>query len=183
MQSSLITHKENILFATFCLGGLLILILFGYIPLHHQATELQAKIGQLNLKTQEQQQIASLLTLVDRKLANSRQNILPDFKAADLPMSKSANILTDMAKIAKESNLELAAITPELGDKKEDWHNLGVKVALYGKFPNLRKFIMHLLTLPYITDIDRIEIKSTNVTNSKAVNQLLFNLKFKVRLN
>jgi len=169
-------YKENILFAALCLSGLLILGILGFKPLYAQNHRLDTKISSLQQRTGEQQQLAALIATVDRRLLNRRHKFLPDFRAAALPMTRAGDILSDVKKIATGADLKVLRITPELGSKKDAWHHLAIKVELHGLFPNLRKFVLDLLTLPYVKDINRMAVRATN-------QQLVFDLTYTVWLN
>ncbi len=175
-KTTLSAHKENILFAALCLGLLLILGLLGFKPLYAQNSRLAVKISSLRQRTSDQQQLTALIASIDRRLLTRSHKGLPAFRAAALPMTRTGNILSDLKKIAAGAGLNILRITPELGSKKDAWHHLAIKVELHGRFPDLRKFILNLLTLPYVKNINRVAVKATN-------QQLVFDLTYTVWLN
>jgi Tfp pilus assembly protein PilO len=176
LNSQLNSYKENIIFAIICLGGLLILGLFGLKPLYEQSGQLDAKNLNLRGETIQQQHLSSIMAIIDGKLLANKHEVLPNFKAAALPVTKAGNILSDLKMIAKTAHLQIVNITPELADKKNDWHKLPVKTRLRGNFPNLRKFILDLLTLSYVKGVDRIKIESSD-------NKVLCEITFTVQLS
>ena len=150
--------RRNTLFLCLCLGGLTLLFLISVMPLKARHHTLDQEIVTLEKELASQQQQQATIGLIDGILSKLDQQPSPRLTPhAPLPQDKSGRISEDIKSIARESTLELAAIEPLL-DKKESWETLTVRAELQGQFPDLRTFLLKLLALPYVKQIDHLEI-------------------------
>lgn len=150
--------RRNAIFLGICLGGFTLLLLIGVIPLKAQHHALDQEIATLKGKLEDQQQHQTSIALIDGLLAKIDQEPTPQLVAlTPLPQNETSLIFEDAKTIAKAASLDLTSIEPLLTNK-DNWQSLTVKTELRGLFPDLRAFLLKLLALPYVRQIDRIEI-------------------------
>ncbi len=150
--------RRNAVFLGICLGGFTLLLLISVIPLKTQHHALDQEIAALKNKLANQQQNQASITLVDGLLAKLDQQPTPQLVAlAPLPQDKTSLIFEDIKTIAQAASLDLTTIEPLL-DNKDTWQSLTVHAELRGLFPDIRTLLLKLLALPYVKQIDRIEI-------------------------
>ena len=159
-QDQFTFSRRNALFLGLCLGGMTLLFLISVMPLKARHHSLDQEIVTLKNELARQQQQQTTIGLVDGILSQLDHQPSPRLTPqAPLPQDKSGQLSEDIVTIARESALELAAIGPLL-DKKDSWQTMTVRAELQGQFPDLRTFLLKLLALPYVKQIDRIEIHS-----------------------
>lgn len=157
-QNHLTFSRRNTIFLGICLGGFTLLLLIGVIPLKAQHRALDQEIATLKGKLADQQQNQTNIALIDGLLAKIDQEPTPQLVAlTPLPQNETSHIFEDVKTIAKAASLDLTTIEPLLNNK-DNWQSLTVQTELRGLFPDLRAFLLKLLALPYVRQIDRIEI-------------------------
>jgi Tfp pilus assembly protein PilO len=161
-QSQFVLRRRNIIFLGICLGGLFLLLLISLIPLQAEHHALDQEITTLKNDLANQQHYQTGIKLVDEVLATLDQQTTPQVVSlSPLAQGDSDLIIKDIKSLARGTSLQLANIEPLL-DNKNSWQNLTVHAELQGAFPDLRAFLLKLLALPYVKQIDRIEIHPSN---------------------
>jgi len=158
-QSQFGFRRRNVVFLGICLGGLAILLLVSIIPLTAQQYALDQEIVALKQELANQQQFQVGVGMVDGVLSKLDQQITPQVVSLT-PLTQDDSFLAiqkEIKALASETSLELASIEPLL-DNKNTWQSLTVHAELRGLFPDLRQFLLKLLSLPYVKQIDRVEI-------------------------
>lgn len=157
-QGQFTFSQHNAVFLGLCLGGFAILLLLGIIPLKAQHHALDQEIASLKSELETQQQNQTSIALVDDILAKLDQQPTPQAVVlSSLPQDKTSLIFDDIKTVATATALDLTGIDPLL-DNKDSWQSLTVRAELRGLFPDLRSFLLKLLALPYVKQIDSIEI-------------------------
>lgn len=150
--------RKNAVFLAFCCGGLVLLFCVGVLPLlsqHKKLVQIQTEVTQ---QLAEQKQTQDNITLVDTILTQLDQQTTPQVVGlAPLPLDKTSRIAEDFRTIASASSLTVDRIDPLL-ENKTDWKSLSVKAECYGELDNIRIFLLKLLSLPYVRQIDRLEL-------------------------
>jgi len=157
-MSQLTFTRNNAVFLGLCLGGLVLLVAIGILPLSAQQRRLEQDQADISQRLQQQRQSQSEITAVDTILRQLDQQPTPQVVAlTPLPQDKNAQITDDFKVVAHESSLAVDSITPLL-DNKTDWNRLSVRAECSGELDNMRLLLLKLLSLPYVRQIDRIEI-------------------------
>lgn len=150
--------RRNAIFLAVCLAGLSLLLLVAIVPLKSQRQALDQELDALQKDLASQRQNQTSITMVDGILAKLDQQPGPQVVTlAALPQDKSDQILEDARSMANEASLTLARLEPLLDDSST-WQSLTVRAELHGLFPDLRIFLLKLLTLPYVKQIERLEV-------------------------
>lgn len=150
--------RKNAIFLGLCLGGLVLLVGIGILPLNSQHRRLDQKRDNISKKLAQQQQSQADIAAVDNILTQIDQQPTPQVVAiSPLPQDKTSQITDDFRLVAREVSLTVDSINPLL-DKKTDWKNLSVHAECYGELDNIRQLLIKLLYLPYVRQIEHLEI-------------------------
>lgn len=168
-------RRRNAVFLAICLGGLLLLLLVSIIPLSMQQRALDQELVDLQNEVAQQNQYQAGVVMLEGVLAKIDQQPTPQV-VSQIPLAPgdTALIIQDIKTLARESSLEVTTVEPLL-DKKNTWQHLTVAAEFRGLFPDLRQFLLKLLALPYVKQIERIEIHPGS-------NGLNFSLKYTIVL-
>ncbi|MDD5759598.1 MAG: hypothetical protein PHI06_11025 [Desulfobulbaceae bacterium] len=157
-QSQFVFKRRNAVFLGICLAGLTVLTLASLLPLRTEHHALDHEISTLKNDLVNQEHHQAGIKMVDDILSTLDQQPTPQVVTlAPLAQDDSDLITRDIKVLAHETSLQLADIKPLL-DNKNSWQNLTVHAELRGSFPNLRLFLLKLLALPYVKEINRIEV-------------------------
>lgn len=152
--------RHNVVFLLLCLVGLTAIYFIGIFPLHSEANNLQKKIQELKIATQEQAQIQSMLSSIDNEyIMHSNGAPLPEILITPLLQGQTDQILPDFEKIAAMSTMIVINVSPQL-KKTTKLNQLVISGRLQGEFQNIRSFLYDLLKLSYVSQINTIELKS-----------------------
>jgi hypothetical protein len=150
--------RRNGVFLGVCLGGLALLVLASLLPLRSQHILLDQKIATLQDELTNQRQNQTSIALVDGVVAQIDQQPGPQVVAiVPLAQDKTGQIIADIRAMAQESALALKAVAPLL-DNQNSWQTMTVRAELHGAVSNLQPFLLKLLSLPYVKQIERLEI-------------------------
>ena len=169
--------KHNFIFLCICLTGLLMLVVFALMPLKKEDQALKSEIPMLNAKLNQQKELREIIANIDKMVEKSSQRKGPPIiSLTPLSKEKTHLIVSEVKDIAQRANIKIFNIEPLIDKKDKDWHNLIISTEMQGNFSDLRSFLFDLLSLPYVDNISRIEIHSSEGT-------LIFDLTFSVNLS
>lgn len=158
LSNQLSFSRKNAIFLGLCLAGLLLLVGIGILPLSAQQKALDLELEQVHQKLRQQDQNQADIIAVDNILSQLEQQPTPQVVTmSPLPQSKTNQINDDFRSMANEVSLAIDSIDPLL-DNKTDWKSLSVRIKCYGEINQLRLLLLKLLSLPYVRQIDKIEI-------------------------
>ncbi len=150
--------RRNAVFLGLCLGGLTLLVLVSLLPLRSQHVLMDQELATLKSEVTSQRQNQDNSALVDGVLATIDQQPGPQVVAiVPLAQDKTGQLIEDIRAIAQESSLALKEIAPQL-DNHNSWQTMTVHAELHGSVTNLQPFLLKLLSLPYVKQIERLEI-------------------------
>lgn len=161
MKTNFTLTKPNLVFSAICLGGLTLIVLACILPLLAEKHELTNKIPELNGRLKNQADMVTVLTVIDKKLAElEKLEILPEVQHSSITITNSHKVISDITERANKLNLEdvdIAAIMPKSSiNLQEMYFTTSVK----GEIKGLRSYIYSLLQIPYINKITQLEIIS-----------------------
>ena len=152
---------RNVVFLLFCLGGIASLYLVGLLPFHFESKELDKKTIELKRKVSVQTQLEAMLTIIDKdQYSDEASSELPKIVVTSLAPDQTDQILPDFETIASQSKLTVIEVSPRL-KKAADLKRIEVTAKLKGDFKNIRSLLYDLLSLAYVSQINKIEIMSS----------------------
>ena len=143
-----------------CGGGILIFVFLLILPSQHSLVKLDKEAERINTIIEEQ----TMLFPLSKELFRMAQEDVP----ADLPYPDKASLKQDeiselsyiFQELAKQSNIILASVEPDIHSLIDDSGHLRVNLNLQGKFFDLRTFLIRLGELPYLEHIEQIQTRT-----------------------
>jgi hypothetical protein len=151
--------KQSIIYILLCLTGLLIFILAGILPNIRTMAELSAKTTDIQFQLAEQRALSPFQKSLQDKSAKKESEILPLPAKGTLAQAKINTLPMTFSTAAKMSGMSLVSAIPTISAMPGDSQLLSVNVVLRGDFMNLRKFLINLGGIPYVTQIEEIAIQ------------------------
>jgi inhibitor of KinA sporulation pathway (predicted exonuclease) len=152
---------RSIAFLLICAGGLLVFTLLVIYPQRLSLAEADLEIMKLKERIDEQRILNPVFQDLLRKVRLKDTEGLPFPKKAKFVHSESATIPSVFQDIAQKSHLTLQDITTDVDSLIENSEYLKIKFVVKGDFVDLRTFMLNLGDLPYLEQIERIQIQST----------------------
>lgn len=155
--------RRNFAFLGLCLGGLALLFLIGIVPLIAQEKSLEKNIPETKAKLAHQAQLKQILQAADAKLESiETMDNLPLITPESLSIIESSSVMSRIASLAKQKKITLISIAPQIPGSSENLKELVFESHLQGQLTNIRSFIYSLLQVPYIQQIDKLRIQSSD---------------------
>ena len=151
--------KQSISYLLLSLAGILIFILAGILPNMSTMAELSARIVDTRSLLEEQQALSPFQKTLQAKTVKKESEVLPLPARGVLEQARINTLPTVFGSAAKASGMSLASAIPNLTALTGDAQSLSVNVVLRGEFMNFRKFLIHLGGIPYVRQIEEIEIQ------------------------
>ena len=162
-KSFLALFPERRLFlVVLCFGGILGFYLMSILP-HQQAAErLDSQIDALKTQIDEQKLLGPIYSRFTRLLGETQPESMGDlpFPAPGrLTPEQVAGIEPLFRQLAEQSQLKVRHIGSDLNSMISETGELKFSIEILGAFSKLRGFILKLGELPYLTHIERIEVR------------------------
>lgn len=141
-------------------GGVVLFLLLAILPAHKDSMALDFQIENVSTKIEEQK----ILTPVYESLLKKAQlkppeglNFVPQQK---LKAGETSKVAARFEELAKDSKLNLVKFAPAVETLINRSGFLMVDIELRGEFINLHPFLLELCQLPYLEQIEEIQIHS-----------------------
>jgi hypothetical protein len=151
--------KQSVTYLVLCLTGVLIFVLAGILPNIRTMAALSARITDARFQLEEQQALSPFQKSLRDKSQKKESEILPLPAKGILEQARINTLPMIFGSAAKASGMSLASAIPNLTALTGDAQSLSVNVVLRGDFMNLRKFLINLGGIPYVKQIEEIEIQ------------------------
>lgn len=143
-----------------CLCVLLFFFLLVIYPQHISLAEADQDITKLKVRIEEQKILYPIFQNLLKKARVKDTESLPFPKKTKLMRNETSKISSIFKNIAQKSNLILKEIIPDVDALIGGSEHLKLNLTVKGEFLDLRNFMLHLGELPYLEDIERIQIRS-----------------------
>jgi Tfp pilus assembly protein PilO len=157
-KADAIIHKSSLVYLAVCLTGVLIILIFGVIPNYMSGKELDRRAIALKIKIQENDDLKPVQKAIITSLAENVKRELPDPEKKPLPRSKSSEIFSSISEKAKRAGMTRVTVTPDETILAGDSEFLPVEVSVAGNFVLFREFLIGVASLPFLDEIEGIEI-------------------------
>jgi hypothetical protein len=141
------------------LGALMILGLVVIFPVQRSTAGLDGKIKDIRVQIEEQKTLQPIYQALKTKSQTTAVSILPIPESAKLSKDLVRVVPSIMRRIAKNSDLEMISVSPDVTSLADQSRHLLVRAVLRGDFMNFRKFLIGIGELPYLERIEEIEIQ------------------------
>lgn len=162
MLTNKLPRKSFALLAA-CLGGLLLFIFAGIIPMQISIQRMDDQIEKTRYTIDEQQDFAPIYEAFQKRIRQGENRsgsalVLP--KSEKLSRDKVPDLSRIMRDIALKAGMTNVSVTPQL-NTTDATPSVSVNHNIQGSYINFRKYLMYMAQLPYYRDIDSIKIKGT----------------------
>ena len=176
-RTNILTGKlpgKNLILLAACLGGILLFIFAGIIPMQLALHQLDRLILRNRNTIEEQRDFVPIYKALQKrvqqkKIATGAHLFLP--KPQKLTREQIADLGRMMGDIAGKTGLNSVSINPQL-NTSESGPSISVNHIVQGSYGNFRKYLMYIAKLPYCDRIESVKIKETT-------NGLDFNVKMR----
>jgi len=162
-KSFLALFPERRLFLmVLCCGGILGFYLMSILPHQQAADRLESQIDALKTQIDEQKLLGPIYTRFTQLMGETQPESL-----GDLPFPAPGRLTSEQItgieplfrQLAEQSQLKVRRIGSDLNSMISETGELKFSLEILGAFSNLRGFILKLGGLPYLTHIERIEVR------------------------
>lgn len=154
--------ERRLFFITLCIGGILGFYLLSILPHQQAADQLESQIEDLRSRIDAQKLLGPIYHRFTQMVAETRPAMLkglPYPPAERLTAEQVAGIESLFHQLAAQGQLEIRRIGADLNAMINETGELKLSLEIRGAFDNLRGFMLKLAELPFLTHIDRIEIR------------------------
>ena len=153
--------QDSMVYLLVCISGLVIFIFLGLVPSHRNLAGLESKIGEVNLRIEEQKTLAPIYQTLKQKTRKSVPGALP-FPAKTEPAQVQAEqIMEGIKDVAVKANLGALSITPNLSYLSGNPRSLDLELTASGDFFSFRKFLTALGGVNFVEHIEEIQIQQS----------------------
>lgn len=153
-----------------CITGIIIYVLWGIFPASNYSNRLEQKIKTLQFQLGVQESLMPLYEMLKKELKQMDSRVLPFPETCGLAKEKTDDIFTLLRDIAKESNMAVISIVPNLESIAKYPGFLSVSTVFRGEYFDFRKLLIDLGKIPYLEYVGSIDIQQAKNTKEFKVN-------------
>jgi hypothetical protein len=157
--------ERRLFFIVVCLGGILGFYLLSILPHQQAAEQLSLQIDSLQDRIDEQKLLAPMYTRFTQLLGDTQPANLGDLPFPEperLKPEQVAGIEPLFRHLAEQSRLQVRHVGADLNSMLNETGELKLSLEFSGEFNNLRGFMLKLGELPYLTHVERIDVRREN---------------------
>ena len=152
--------KRSIVVILVCGAGLLGIFLLTLYANYRTLEKLETKIAGLNDQIKGQELFAPVFQELFKKIQIKKIGGIQFPEPAKLLRDDSGKILSILQDIALANELKVEAMAPDVDSSIDGSKHLMINIVLLGEFFELRKFLLQLMSIPYLEHIEQIKIKT-----------------------
>jgi Tfp pilus assembly protein PilO len=156
--------KQSIIYLGVCLSGILLFVLLGIIPNQYSLNTLEQKISTMKFKIEEQKALSPLYQSVSNWAQQKGPTSLPMPASGRLETIKMNMIPQTVRQIAKDNKMNMLSVVPDLKALAGEGQRLSVEVTVRGDFTDFRQFLIDLNAIPYIENMEEIQVEQEKNT-------------------
>jgi len=154
--------ERRLLFATVCIGGILGVYLLSIWPHQQAERQLTRQVDALQRQINDQKLLAPIYKRFTAILGDTQPAELGDLplpRPERLTAEQMAGIEFLFRRLAEQSQLTVRQVGADMNSMINETGELKLALQLRGGFSNLRGFMLKLGELPYLTHIERVEVR------------------------
>ena len=151
--------QRSIIYLLICGTGILAFVLAGIYPSYRNMVRMDGSIADLKAQIEEQKILFPIYQNLRQGLTQEALNAQSNPLKSGLPARLVDNLSPIFSEIAANCGLLVSAVTPDVKSLTNDSHFLSVDLTLKGNLFDLRKFLLELAGLPYLEDIEKLQIR------------------------
>jgi len=145
-------------------GGILVFVVLTILPAMQSSTGLDMEIKKIESSMDEQKILTPVYDNLLRKTKFKRIKGIAAPKKNKLAQGDTRKIVQRLNNIAKNSNITLVDVTPDVDTLIGGSGHLLINIVAEGEFINMHKFLFQLCELPFLEFIEQIKITSIRKT-------------------
>jgi len=145
-------------------GGVVLFVLLAILPAHRDSAALDFQIENIQTKIEEQKILSPVFESLLKKAQLKPPEGLVITPKGKLKSGDSAKAGDDIKALAAESRLTLVEFKPAVETLINRSGFLMVDLELRGEFIHLHPFLLDMVQLPYLEQIEQITIRSARDT-------------------
>ena len=145
-------------------GGILVFIVLTILPAMQSSTGLDMEIKKIKGSMDEQKILTPVYNNLLKKTKFKKTKSITASKKKKLAQGDARKIITLLNNIARNSNITLVDVTPDVDTLIGGSGYLLIRIAAKGEFINLHKFLFQLCELPSLELIEQLKITSVRKT-------------------
>jgi hypothetical protein len=151
-------------------GGILVFIVLTILPAMQTSEGLDVEIKNLKGSMDEQKILAPVYNNLLKKTKFKKTTGIATSEKKKLAQGDTRKIVQLLNNIAKNSNIALVDVNPDVDTLIGGSGHLLIKIVAKGEFINLHKFLFQLCELPFLEFIEQINITSMSKTKEFRLN-------------
>jgi hypothetical protein len=144
-----------------CGTGILLFILIGLYPMQASLSRMDEDMAGTKARIEEQKVLFPLYKELLGKVPKKSLEMPLRSNKAGLAIDQIDGISIQFKKMAQECELEATSVTPDVKSLANNSKSMSVNSILRGDFLKLRRFLLELEKLPYLEQIEEIQIRET----------------------
>ncbi len=140
-------------------GGIILVIVLGIVSFHRYNSNKAQGVQKLQNQIDEQKGLGPVYLFMIKELQKKQVYSLPNPGKLRLSRQESDRFQDIVRQVAAKSGLMALTVLPDVKTISGANQNLLFNTTLKGELPNFRKFIIELGTIPYIDQIEEVNIK------------------------
>jgi hypothetical protein len=168
--------KRTVIIQLSWLGALLVMGMVVIFPVERSTAGLERQIKEIQIQIETQKTLQPIYQALKTKSQTTAAGILPTPESGKLPRDLVRVFPSTVRRIAKNSDMEMISVSPDVTSLADQSRHLLVGAVLRGDFMNFRKFLIGVGELPYLERLEEIEIQQDP-------NFMEFRIKMRLMLN
>ena len=145
-------------------GGILVFVVLTILPAMQSSAELDMEIKKIKGSMDEQKILNPVYNNLLKKTKFKKTKGIAASKKKKLAQGDTRKIIQRLNNIAKNSNITLVDVTPDVDTLIGGSGHLLINIVAKGEFINLHEFLFQLCELPFLEFIEQIKITSIRKT-------------------
>ena len=162
MKTEFPIPRQSILYLLLCLTGVLIFLFLGIIPGYGSLRSLDRELDGLGHQMKEHETLLPVYESLQKVLHNTDKRILPMPEKEKIQRREIEKALKTFSQIASSSGMEIVSLFPDMNSMAGGAGLLQVNGAFRGDFFNFRRLLEGLGSLPYVEQMEEIDIRETD---------------------
>ena len=150
--------QQSIIYIIMCMAGVLIFLFVGIIPYQNTLKNLDMEIQRNELQVQQQKTLQPLYRTLLKQVNRQDDRLLPMPDIQPMPKGQLGRAPAILRGIAVDSGMDMMSVSPELNALTVDAKRIPVNAVLRGSFLDLRRLLINLGRLPYVENVEQIQI-------------------------
>jgi Tfp pilus assembly protein PilO len=158
--------RKNMIVLLGILGLIVIFIFLWILPAKHSAEALETEIESLSTQIEEQKILQPAYKSLYKKAQMKLPKAFSSEQPNSLPKGDTNQMSAVFAEMASNAGLRMKAFNPDVASLIDESDRLLVNVELQGSFFDFYNFINELCQLPYLQNLETLNIVSTPDTKA-----------------